>query len=257
MSLLRLCCAGRPKRIAFTSSISTTLGPLSPSLIPESPLGPDPAVALPTGYAQSKYIIERILQTASKPSGLGISIHLLRVGQLCGSTRTGKWNRDEWVPILLATSKHMGALPLLERRAVDWVPVDVAASTITELLLPDKASSPVTYEVHNIVNPHPIPWSTFLSLLQSSSLSLDSSKLDEVSMAEWVRRLNVLADDGADVEAAPGLRLLSFWESMVRESESKVFDTVKTREMSESLRTLGPFCREWLEANLNALRNAE
>lgn len=57
MSLLRLCHAGRPKTLAFTSSISTCMGPgqLSPT-VPEEPISDDPTVALSTGYAQSKYI---------------------------------------------------------------------------------------------------------------------------------------------------------------------------------------------------------
>jgi thioester reductase-like protein len=57
MNLLRLCHAGRPKTFAFTSSISTCMGPghTSPT-VPESPIGADPSVALSTGYAQSKYI---------------------------------------------------------------------------------------------------------------------------------------------------------------------------------------------------------
>ncbi|TVY39726.1 Adenylate-forming reductase [Lachnellula subtilissima] len=63
MSLLRLCHASAAHaRFCFTSSISTCMGPASPSIIPESPIGPDPTVALPTGYAQT----ERITQTASK-----------------------------------------------------------------------------------------------------------------------------------------------------------------------------------------------
>lgn len=57
MSLLRLCHAGRPKTLAFTSSISTCigLGQTSPT-VPEEPIGSDPTIALSTGYAQSKYI---------------------------------------------------------------------------------------------------------------------------------------------------------------------------------------------------------
>ena len=57
MSLLRLCHAGRPKTLAFTSSISTCMGPGQTSLtVPEEPIGSDPTVALTSGYAQSKYI---------------------------------------------------------------------------------------------------------------------------------------------------------------------------------------------------------
>lgn len=57
MSLLRLCHAGRPKTLAFTSSVSTCMGPGQTShSVPEEPVGSDPTVALSSGYAQSKYI---------------------------------------------------------------------------------------------------------------------------------------------------------------------------------------------------------
>ena len=57
MSLLRFCYAGRPKKLAFTSSITTCLGPGENSVvISEMPVGNEPSAALSTGYAQSKYI---------------------------------------------------------------------------------------------------------------------------------------------------------------------------------------------------------
>lgn len=56
MSLLRFAHASRPKTFAFTSSISTCMGPSSAASVPEEPIGADPTVALSTGYAQSKFI---------------------------------------------------------------------------------------------------------------------------------------------------------------------------------------------------------
>ena len=57
MSLLRFCYAGRQKKLAFTSSITSCLGPggNSPTIF-EAPVGNEPSAALSTGYAQSKYI---------------------------------------------------------------------------------------------------------------------------------------------------------------------------------------------------------
>jgi thioester reductase-like protein len=57
MNVLRFCHAGRKKVMIFTSSISTCLGSATKgSEIPEEPVGEDPAHALETGYAQSKFI---------------------------------------------------------------------------------------------------------------------------------------------------------------------------------------------------------
>lgn len=256
ISLLRFCHAGVPKRMAFTSSISTCLGAAAPALVPEEKPSDDPTSALPTGYAQSKYITEHLLFSSAKI--LQIPTVLLRVGQLCGSTRTGIWNTDEMWPIMFATSACVGmkALPEFPGRMVDWVPVDVAAATITELLAAKVGGMKHGCEVHNIVSPSLTPWSSFLSMLQGSGLASDDSSLEVVPMAEWVRRLNVLADAGASPDEVPGLRLLGFWEDMVeeagKESIGKVFETAKSCVLAPSLRGLDGFREEWLHANVRA-----
>jgi thioester reductase-like protein/acyl carrier protein len=264
VSLLRFCYAGRPKRLAFTSSTSTCMGPGHISRhVSEAPIGPDPSIALSTGYAQSKYIIERITQTASLPQGLNIPVKLLRVGQLCGSTKTGKWNTNEMFPIMFVTSAHekvraIPVMPIFPGKLVDWIPVDVAAEAISEVLFPDPGSTNSHvggYDVHNIVNPVSIPWPMLVEMIQSSSMVSGGKPLEEVSMTEWVQRLEILADEGADANDIPGLKLLAFWENMAKDkSESKIFETGKTRELSRSLSSLEGFRKEWLEGNLRAWR---
>ena len=336
MSLLRLCHAGRPKTFAFTSSISTCMGaapfsPNTPSLtIPESPIGSDPSIALSTGYAQSKYIsessslsitplsyllnlssvicsqlkltinpVERITQTAS--SLLSFPIKLLRVGQLSGHTQTGHWSTDEMWPIMFATSFHpsMNALPLFPERKVDWIPVDIAAATITDILLSDveriqdvdatevNENAQELYNVHNIVNPHSIPWSSLIAMLQSqrqNNITTNSSPpqlLQEISMKEWTRRLVALSTSPSpspspapspslstspsslpQTQPIPGLRLLQFFEDMAaaegdgKGEASKVFETGKTRRISEALRGCEGFKEEWVRANLEVWRDS-
>ncbi|KAF4627482.1 hypothetical protein G7Y89_g10673 [Cudoniella acicularis] len=247
MSLLRFCQAARPKRLAFTSSISTCMGSghTSPT-VAEEPIGVDPNAALSTGYAQSKYIVERITQTATRI--LQIPIHLLRIGQLAGSTRTGHWNTSEMWPILFATSLHpsFSSIPTFLSKSVDWIPVDIAAATITDILLTKNLDSESKYEVHNIVNPHPIPWSSLIHMLQSQR-----KDLQEIPMGTWVKRLNTFLESGMNADELPGLRLLQFFEGMAGdESESKVFKTGKTQKISASLRGCEAFCEDWLRGNL-------
>jgi hypothetical protein len=175
-------------------------------------------------------------------------------------------------PMLFATSFHpsMRCFPVFPKRSIDWIPVNVAAQAISELLVPEQGcametgtggdveggpTTHDTYRVHNIVNPHPIPWSSLISMVQSSSFVSDH-QLEEVSMKEWVRRLSVLADEGLSGKEVPGLRLLSFFEKMANEEdeENKSFDTGKTREMSVSLRECGAVCAEWVHTSLEVWR---
>jgi len=257
MSLLRLCHAGRPKTLAFTSSISTCMGPGQLSVsVPETPIGSDPTVALPTGYAQSKYIVERLTQLASTSETLKQKVVLLRVGQLCGSTKTGQWNTNEMWPIMFATSFHpgMNCIPSFGGKDVDWIPVDVAARCITEILVSSterQLDEEDKYELYNIVNPHSIPWSNLISMLQASSYS---GKLEVVSMTEWVSRLSTLSLTLSPDEL-PALKLLQFFENMAEsegegDERSRFFETEKTRVVSEALRDCTPFCQEWIKGNM-------
>lgn len=92
------------------------------SVIPELPFE-DCDVTLRQGYGEAKHVCERICLAASQKSGVPTSIH--RLGQIAGSsTGSGYWNRQEWLPALVATSKSLGKIPSsLGGFQVDWVPV--------------------------------------------------------------------------------------------------------------------------------------
>ncbi len=163
---------------------------------------------------------------------------------------------------MFATSAHpaINALPLFPGKMVDWVPVDIAASTISDILLQphQQGNREVGYTVHNIVNPYPIQWEELVTMLQSSSLT--SSKLEEVDMKEWVQRLSALANSSSDARDVPGLKLLQFFENMCNEEEghvvSKVFETGKTRGLSRALRECGGMRGEWIEMSVGRWRES-
>ncbi|KAL8769234.1 MAG: hypothetical protein Q9209_004735 [Squamulea sp. 1 TL-2023] len=125
--------------ILFISSISSAMdysvnhnGPVPERIIS------DASAALPIGYAQSKHIAERVLSNASKIAG--IPTILVRVGQVAGPIDTsrngGCWNKQEWLPSLIASSKYLGRVPdsLGPNDVIDWIPVDVLSGVLVELL---------------------------------------------------------------------------------------------------------------------------
>ena len=63
------------------------------------------------GYAESKWVGERILAAANRDAGLQTVI--VRIGQLCGAAN-GKWNEREWFPSLVKGAQHIGCLPAVE-----------------------------------------------------------------------------------------------------------------------------------------------
>lgn len=70
----------------------------------------NPSDASPIGYSQSKWIAEQICLKANQSSSSSI-IKILRIGQLCGDTKTGKWNEKEGWPLMFKTAQTTGVLP--------------------------------------------------------------------------------------------------------------------------------------------------
>ena len=85
--------------IFFTSSVGAVAGwdiAHPGAKVPENAIS-DITAPIPSGYAESKHIAERLLDAASRTSGVNAAN--IRVGQIAGSTNTnGMWNKQEWLP---------------------------------------------------------------------------------------------------------------------------------------------------------------
>ena len=248
----------------------------------------DPSAASPMGYAQSKYIAEHLLNTASQIPG--ISTNVIRVGQVAGPVETnqsgGCWNKQEWLPSLLASSLKLGKLPnsLGPNDVIDWIPVDVLSGILVELMeaspvdpnhpiteshhqdhtspLSDKVSAPSTENdhnephhltrntnsatVHHAINPNHTTWSTLLPTIQSR---FADNSLKIVSLPEWVNSLKESANDTQEPNLNPAIRLLDFYENLAKNSShaNPVFDTAKTVKSSRRLAALGAVRSEWMK----------
>lgn len=136
---LALSCTPHAARLVFISSISAAGNwgalPGARASVPESLLDDWKVARL--GYGQTKLVAERIIAEAARVSGLeGV---VIRVGQVAGPVESGlqgAWPRQEWLPSLVRSSAALGVLPAglgpLDR--VDWVPVDVLARIVGELV---------------------------------------------------------------------------------------------------------------------------
>ncbi|GAB7353493.1 hypothetical protein MBLNU459_g3943t1 [Dothideomycetes sp. NU459] len=248
MSLLRFARSGIEKTFAFTSSVATNMGKSAISkTISETPISNDPALALETGYAQSKFIVELLTQTYSRT--FNSPVRIFRVGQLCGHSTLGAWNKTEMFPIMIDTGlHHLRAMPTFASQSVNWLPVDICAGAISTVL-----ASPAThdYTVHNLVNPSAISWYTFLDALETAS----ETEFERVSMGEWVERLQRASEEGADI---PGAKLLGFFEGMAQTEEGEsTFDTSKTAALVPRLAACSAMDTELLTLYLCKWRETE
>lgn len=130
----------RQAKLYYCSSLASVLGSPSPTVDEQST--DDPSTAGSIGYSQSKWVTERICRSASESVILRDRVKILRVGQLCGDTKTGYWNEKEGWPLMIRTAQTTGCLPLIDEASrsslhrighvlilqkPSWLPVDVAA----------------------------------------------------------------------------------------------------------------------------------
>ena len=228
-----------------------------------------------TGYAEAKFVVERLLAEGNMASGVKSTV--CRIGQVAGPTgHHGSWGVQEWFPSLIASSALMGLVPetLGSMSTVDWIPVDLLSKVLLELYLDDhktarsceqpepsclngllRVSDTVTSagvqselkslscEVFHTVNPHATTYQTLLP----SILEMLPSKTKAVPLAEWV---DALEQSDRNLERNPALKLIDFYRGMVSmEKQGHVMVSLATtnaQERSRTLRDMQAVSPEWM-----------
>ncbi|KAI9251796.1 hypothetical protein BDA99DRAFT_426796, partial [Phascolomyces articulosus] len=188
-------------------------------IIPERPSPQDPHVALPMGYAQSKYIVEQMFSYLAEHKNMPCFVE--RMGQIMGDTHHGVWNASEHYPLMMMGGAVMNKMPDQSFRIphVDWLPVDSAATAILEIMLHYAISPLNDYftkascisreqqqrrrcpTFHHIINPNRITWLEMLQMMTDCGLEFDIVQTDQ-----WVDELRKQEDN-------PAYRLLSYFEN--------------------------------------------
>ena len=252
-------------RIFFISSISAVMNwpAQHKGAVPEKVFD-DFSIPPAMGYGESKYIAERLLAIANTNCHVPVSI--CRVGQIAGPARSsskGMWNKQEWLPSLIQSSRHLGVLPdsLGKLEEVDWIPIDLLRGILVDLaLLPLSRSSSgssttttTSPTVFHAVNPSSTTWSALLPHIQSAM----SPQPQIVPLETWISTLRAksaaassLTQQQDDLTTNPALRLIDFYQDMMltgmHDPVAPRLETVKTTEASPALRDVGPVRAEWM-----------
>lgn len=263
----------------FLSSISAVTAyhwvPGAESQIPETVIKSLSCPA-PMGYGESKYLAERMLDHAA--TKLGIRTGAARVGQVAGTASNPRgWNRQEWFPSLVISSRTLRALPASlgtfeggslpggMMDSVDWVPIDQLSAVLIDLsssLAPD--SAPTGVRVFHPVNPNPRDWKSLAPLvaqalqttISETANTGDGKKIRLVKYSEW---LEMLCSTTANLESEnkeqelstlPASKLLEFFKDtlVVKGSDQapRPFSMTLALENSPSLRSLEAIHDEWI-----------
>ncbi|MCP3097315.1 amino acid adenylation domain-containing protein [Myxococcus sp. K15C18031901] len=142
--ILRLALRTRLKPLHYVSTVSVLpVGRALPIREDEPLEGP---ASLVGGYAQSKWVAEKLVREASR-RGLPVTLH--RPGRVTGHSRTGAWNTDDLVCRTLKGCVRLGSAPRVEA-LLDVTPVDYVSSAIVDLSLRPES----TGQTFHLVNPH-------------------------------------------------------------------------------------------------------
>ncbi|KAJ5805816.1 acetyl-CoA synthetase-like protein [Penicillium pulvis] len=153
----------------------------------------DPRFVAPTGYGQSKYIGEKLLEAAP------LTTCSIRIGQLSGSTTNGAWNVTDWLPMLVKSSKVCGGLPA-GKEDIAWFPVDKAAQIIIEL-----TKAQTVPPILHLAHPRPIKWDTFVNRMAKN---LD---VPVIPFDTWIQRMS--SPEASDQSLNPAVKILGFFKA--------------------------------------------
>lgn len=214
--VLRLATQARIVPVHYISTLSVfPSDPKSPVAL-ELPLDVQPA-NLKSGYSQSKWVAERLVEQAGSR---GLPLWIYRPGRITGESRTGRWSTDDLICRIIRACVEIKAAPEMGA-IVDMTPVDYVSGVIARSVAGGCAQG-----CYHLVNPQPAPVSRLTDGLRALGY-----RLEQVSVAEWTARLDLLVRDRTDHPYFGLSPLLNEWESTMRPSSSGAthYDSTKAR----------------------------
>lgn len=236
--------------ITFISSIGTLDGWKEPFPVPERML--DDLSIASTGYGRSKLVSSIILDKATKV--LGVPSEVIRVGQIAGPLgEKGVWNRQEWLPSIVASSLYLGVLPedLGAMDVVDWTPIESVAKSILEVSgVTSRVALEDTHGYFHGVNPSTTRWRDLALAVKEY---YGERIRDLVPFTEWVEVLEASQAAAEDVSRNPAIKLLDTYRAFSAAEGHVDLETSRTQRYSQTMREIGPlspelmknWCRQW------------
>lgn len=159
LELLKMSCRGRAKAFHFVSTFSAI------SNAEEDGMDRDRIYEMLSesnhGYAQTKWVSEQLVKEAGNR---GLHTIIYRPRRVSGHSKTGDYNPDDFISLLLKGCAQLGKFPIISDSICEnLIPVDYLCKILVRLSLIQH--SPV--QVFNLLNSHSIPWNRLFEKLKS------------------------------------------------------------------------------------------
>ncbi|KAH8657579.1 putative linear gramicidin synthase subunit D [Tricladium varicosporioides] len=242
--------------ILFVSSISSVKGSATTEPLILEKIFTDHSAPLSMGYGESKYVAERLLDYSAEK--LFIDARIARVGQIAGPVHAaGAWNKWEWLPSLIISSLHVGALPDSlgsSMSNIDWVPIDVLAEVLVELTFNSKPLNGLegNASVFHPHNPRTTSWSQLLPTIAKVLSTIKTKPIEVISFQSWLQRIHAdMESSDFEIEEGikrnPAIKLLNTYESLLKEEQVSEMATEKAQAASSKLRGCEAVNPEWVQ----------
>lgn len=138
------------------------------------------------------------------------------------------------------TSQSLGYLPNYIPD-IDWVPVDILASTILDILH-FTTTTEEKVQVYNILNPQSTPWTSLIDTVLSR---LSPQHIQIVDLSKWIQGLT----------AKPAAKILDFYRTCekARKEGSVMYSTSYETTASKTMSNLTPVNAAWMGKWLDQL----
>ena len=205
VEVLRLAAAERTVPVHHVSTLAVFAATRSGGTVAEDDPPAEPS-AVENGYAQSKWVAERLVEAAR---ARGIPATIYRPGRVTGSSRDGMGTTEDFFARMLKGSIQLGLLPRLDA-PVDLTPVDWVARTIAALVFGEADVAAAGRNFH-LVNPSPLTVEALARRLGERGFgvrlaSFDAFRAALLDLDEAAARANAL-DPFLPLFLAPSLRL--------------------------------------------------
>lgn len=192
--VLRLAAHGRIKPLHYISTLSvfSHIPALQDQPILEDELLDEHAQHLLGGYAQSKWVAERLV-TIARSRGLPVTIY--RPGRISGHSQSGVWRTDDLICRTMKGCIQLGSVPaLIAEERLELTPVDYVSQAIVALSRRNASSG----QIFHLFNPVTISIGELIDYANASGYSVQ-----QVDYDAWADTLAETIEGTTDNALAP------------------------------------------------------